>query len=468
MKYVGVKTTGELRLHEVKEPQTDEIYMAVEDDKLGAVPIRPYEFVKWDGKKWVKVPDVQLVTTLDISAGTSQDNPLMNAAETERMISAMKPIDAMTLRFEFSKTDYSPQTTGIGAAGTWTKRDSPTLNIWDWTNTNTDWSEAFKGAFPDEDNEASVIAAGDTSSVTNVSAMFAGIYNGTLEGGSSYSLVTRNNIVECIGFDISNASDVRYLFTGSSLKYGHFDLSHSTSVAGVYADTYIKKIGNVDCSSAEYIGMLFCRCSKLLDAESIKVSATCQRAPGVFAYCSLLERFGGLIGDTGNIYNYQTFFQVCYELKQVDVPLNFTAAKTSNVAGAFNGCRALRKTAFINLTNKVTNLQAFLSANHVASEIPINEMDTSGVTSFSTAFQNMLSIATIPDLDVSSATNVQRMFKNCYKVRYGILEMYNKLVARGAAITNHSECFTDCGRDTPEGRAALAQIPASWGGTAAG
>lgn len=67
MKYVGVKTTGELRLHEVKEPQTDEIYMAVEDDKLGAVPIRPYEFVKWDGKQWVKVPNVQLATTLDIS-----------------------------------------------------------------------------------------------------------------------------------------------------------------------------------------------------------------------------------------------------------------------------------------------------------------------------------------------------------------------------------------------------------------
>ena len=66
MKYVGVKTTGELKLHEVKEPQTDEIYMAVEDTKLGAVPIRPYEFAKWDGTKWVKVDNVELATTLDI------------------------------------------------------------------------------------------------------------------------------------------------------------------------------------------------------------------------------------------------------------------------------------------------------------------------------------------------------------------------------------------------------------------
>lgn len=66
MKYVGVKTTGELKLHEVKEPQTDEIYMAVEDTKLGAVPIRPYEFAKWDGQKWIKVDNVELATTLDI------------------------------------------------------------------------------------------------------------------------------------------------------------------------------------------------------------------------------------------------------------------------------------------------------------------------------------------------------------------------------------------------------------------
>ena len=92
MKYVGVKTTGELKLHEVKEPQTDEIYMAVEDTKLGAVPIRPYEFVKWDGTKWVKVDNVELATTLDIKDvedefaaiipdGASEENKLATAAD---------------------------------------------------------------------------------------------------------------------------------------------------------------------------------------------------------------------------------------------------------------------------------------------------------------------------------------------------------------------------------------------------
>ena len=67
MAYAGVKTIGELKLHEVGEPLTDEIYMAVEDNKLGDVPIRPYEFAKWDGTKWVKVPNVQLTTSIDMS-----------------------------------------------------------------------------------------------------------------------------------------------------------------------------------------------------------------------------------------------------------------------------------------------------------------------------------------------------------------------------------------------------------------
>ncbi|MBQ2437211.1 MAG: hypothetical protein II265_03880, partial [Clostridia bacterium] len=59
----------------------------------------------------------------------SKGNPLMTAEDTERMIDSMKPIDTMTLRFEFSKKDYSPVVAGIGSAGTWTKVDSPTLNV---------------------------------------------------------------------------------------------------------------------------------------------------------------------------------------------------------------------------------------------------------------------------------------------------------------------------------------------------
>jgi hypothetical protein len=146
-----------------------------------------------------------------VPTGTSEENPLMNAEDVERMINAMKPIDDMTLRFDFSKKDYNPETAGVGSAGTWTKVASPTLNIWDWTNENTDWHESFKGAFPDADNEVRVIAAGDTSNVTSIKKMFAGNFTGNVNG-SNYSLTSRNNIVFCVPFNVNGCADFESCF----------------------------------------------------------------------------------------------------------------------------------------------------------------------------------------------------------------------------------------------------------------
>ena len=88
----------------------------------------------------------------------------------------LAPCNAMTLRFKFSKSGYDPVNAGVGSAGTWNHLID---DVWDWTNTNADWHEAFKGAFAADDNEVEVIGAGDTSGVTNVNKMFAGIYSGT-------------------------------------------------------------------------------------------------------------------------------------------------------------------------------------------------------------------------------------------------------------------------------------------------
>ena len=47
----------------------------------------------------------------------------------------------------------------------------------------------------------------------------------------------------------------------------------------------------------------------------------------------------------------------------------------------------------------------------------------------------------------------------------GIYEAYQVL---DAIDDVHTNCFKNCGIDTEEGRAALAQIPQSWGGLAEG
>ena len=73
----------------------------------------------------------------------------------------------------------------------------------------------------------------------------------------------------------------------------------------------------------------------------------------------------------------------------------------------------------------------------------------------------------IPDLNFDSIGYCVNMFAGCVNVETGILSMYNKLKQKVTNPLFHEDCFSNCGSNTTTGAAELAQIPASWGGTAA-
>lgn len=86
MKFVGYKHVGDVRKPQTNNPNTDDVYMVIADEEVGAVPFRPYDFVRWDGTKWARV-DSKLVADLEIPGGdigelipsdTTEDNPLVN------------------------------------------------------------------------------------------------------------------------------------------------------------------------------------------------------------------------------------------------------------------------------------------------------------------------------------------------------------------------------------------------------
>jgi len=406
-----------------------------------------------------------------VPEGTSKDNQLMNSEDTERLIDIMKPIDAMTLRFEFSKKDYNPETAGVGSAGTWTKVDSPTLNVWDWTTAATDWTSAFQGAFPDEDNEVRVIAAGDTSDVVNISYLFAGELT-NFAYTSKYSLAHRNNVVSCVPFDVSSCANFEGVFEGSTLmEVVPFKYNPSLTYSGpetfsvIFADTYIENVVDLDFYGVNGKSSgLFARCTKLKKA-SLKGLYNFGYVNNTFwgtntIYCPL-EEFK-LTGEL-NYGNLNLFFQNCRNLKKVSGLIN----NDNNVScqGTFIQCFELEELEF-NVGGSVVRVDYLFSSCRKIRNLPF--INTSNNSNFQEMMENCFAIETIPDYDVSSATNVKQMCRNMYKAKYGILEMYNKLLARGAAITDHTDCFLNCGIDTEEGRAALAQIPQSWGGLAEG
>lgn len=407
-----------------------------------------------------------------VPAGASQSNPLMSAEDTERMIDIMKPIDAMTLRFEFSKKDYNPVIAGIGSTGTWTKVDSPTLNIWDWTNTNTDWHEAFKGAFPDADNEVRVIAAGDTSSVTDVSKLFAGVYVSN-PGTTGYSLTTRNNVISCVPFDVSNVTSASNMFHGTALKKIVRFAFNGCNLSQMYSNSYIHDFDNIELSSTQSYGM-FSMCFNLVHVGKIKFDPTklvtgvgIQSASLFYARSSYgdmnIETIEGIEG-TENVEDFSNFMSSnMKKLKRIGGEIDCTSATICTTM--FQSCQKLEQFVLKNLgSSNVTSTYLMFNGCYSIKKPPV--FDTSHVTDARYMLANCLALTEIPDYDFSSVTKVDYFCGSSYSVERGILETYNKFLDRGASITSHTDCFKDCGRDTPEGQIALSQIPASWGGTA--
>lgn len=399
----------------------------------------------------------------------SKDNPLMTAEDVERMIDVMKPIDAMTLRFEFSKKDYNPETAGVGSAGTWTKVDSPTLNIWDWTNEATDWHESFKGAFPDADNEVSVIAAGDTSDVTTVDGMFAGEWTGSAPYMNNYNLTVRNNIVSCVPFDVSSCTNFGTMFCATYLKHivqFAFNPSITNDIGVMFSDTMIETVDSYDLMgiTAGMTGFISCnskltKIGRIIGGENITYGASC--FSGSVNMNSILKRIEYMDVVWSN--RCDSIFAYNYELEELPV---LDISHTNNLLQAFIYCRKLKHIKLKNRNLSSTTLK--LAFYDCQSLIELPDLDTSDVTNIDSFARQCYSIDRIPDYDVSSVTSCAAAFRDSTNIKYGILEMYNKLLARDSAITDHKNCFKNCGINTPEGQAALAQIPQSWGGLAEG
>jgi surface protein len=189
-----------------------------------------------------------------VPTGTSEENPLMNAADTERLIVKIMPITANTFRFEFSKKDYDPTVAGVGSSGTWKKLATTYDNIWDWSKTGNNFGSAFKNAFADSNNLVSVIAVGDTSSVVYAGSLF--------EGCTSLTSVHL--------FDTSAVTDMSAMFRGC---------------------TSLTKLPLFDTSSAVYMGSAFRECKNVEEgALALYQQASTQATPptshsNAFTYC---------------------------------------------------------------------------------------------------------------------------------------------------------------------------------------
>lgn len=346
-----------------------------------------------------------------------------------------------TLRFQFGQKGYDPVAAGVGTSGTWKHIVD---NVWDWTNTNTSWATAFgggsttnPGAFADyENNPVKVIAAGDTSSVTDFSRFFQNCYA----------------ITEICPIDTSNATTVFLMFSHCEhcTKFPDMDLSSATETRAVYQACYeMVSAPNIifPTDHAYSLQNFFVNCVKLENVPLYDTSY-CNNMQAMFCLDSHAPGKSRLthvpLFNTSNVTTMKTMFQRCESL--IEVP-EFDTSNVTNMSNMFAGGAAGDLPA---VDMKLESIPNF---------------DYSKVTNFYDFMNHCINLSEIPEMNIEAdVTDCSAMLKNCPNIKSGQKALYDKLSAI-ATITNHADCFKDCGSDTEEGRAELAQIPVSWGGT---
>lgn len=136
-------------------------------------------------------------------------------------------------------------------------------------------------------------------------------------------------------------------------------------------------------------------------------------------------------------------------------------SSVTNLSQMFRVCASITELCLFDTSN-VSSFYIFISRAKI-SKIP--SYDTKNVTNFNYAFFSLKNLKTIPLLNTEKAKTVSYMFSDCFNVESGALAIYTQLSTQTNPPSIHLETFTNCGKGTEEGRAALAQIPVSWGGT---
>ena len=373
---------------------------------------------------------------------------------------------AMTLRFDFSDKAYSPVDAGVGGTGTWTKLTHPFNNIWDWTNTSTNWAGIFKGAFPDVDNEVRIIAAGDTSTVTSFANLFSGLYESDPQS-TSYKLLSRNNVVSCVPIDVSGAANgINRMFIASALReyvpLNLNDLGTTTSLFGVFADTLIEEIPEVDFGHVTFTSNVvlayFARCSKLRSVGAIKNCENLANTNAMFNHCVNLESLG-TIDSLGAAQSLKAMFQRCEKLAS-DITIN--APLATDCGGMFNMCRMVEK---INVTvgSPLTCNSMFASCHNLRE---IKGLDRVPVTAdISRLFYRCNALPRFPALNYAAVTNCNYFAQDCYAMYgYDTGTVYDTLSKKAETVTDHVDAFKNCGISTAYGVEYLERIPLDWGG----
>ena len=243
--------------------------------------------------------------------------------------------NATTIVFEAQSSETGG--TQIGESSAYAKVNGNTLKIYTAAKEfvfNADCSGMFNDDGSNAINKLNEIISIDfndcvnTSSVTNMSKMFAGC--------SYLESLDLNN------FDTSNVTDMSYMFEGcshlASLKIRSFDTSSVTNMHAMFTICGVLTsldVSNFDTSSVTDMGNMFGGCNNLtsLDVSDFNTSSV-TNMNAMFAACSRLTSLDVSNFDTSSVMNMSYMFQNCSKLTSLDLS-SFNFSEVTNFSNMF-------------------------------------------------------------------------------------------------------------------------------------
>lgn len=470
-----------------------------------------------------------------------------------------------TLRFKFDDISVDPTTYVSEKELVWTKVDDGIYDLYcadtDWSSLlNSFLYNEYHMTKPELTQHYSIIDAGDisdvtsfektfrqcsgldficwmnTSNVTKMSSTFCGALsiktipvlptqNVTTMLSMFNSLTNANHYEDSMALehipliDTSNVTDMANMFQ-HCIKLKNVPLLNTSKVTDIHAFLNgcisLVTIPCFDTQNAENMAtMLSCGTTQkrkeamggylYMNIESIPKFNTSKATnmQNFVSGCVKIKTFPSL--DTHNVTIMKQMFGMCFELKEVEY------LDTSNVTvmtNMFLECKNLEKIPCFNTIN-VTDMSFMFSMyanenDYIDEETKLQyipDFDTRNVTNFKGFAQNLNSLRELPNLDLSSATDVSFMFNNNIKpklhnkyiteikpyiapklvdsinnifagltnVKTNLYAAY-QLLSSLSKITSHVNVFKYCGVDVNGNYASdnakyeREQIPEDWGG----
>ena len=307
---------------------------------------------------------------------------------------------------------------------------------------NEDSSRMFYASYSDSriDNILDLdLSNFDTSNVTDMNSMFAGLPNLTTLNLSS--------------FDTSNVTNMKAMFAGlfrlTTLDLSNFDTSKVTDMSDMFS--YMRNLTNLnlsnfDTSKVEHMNDMFINMSNLttLDLSNFDTSKVTNMV-AMFSGMSNLTTLNLSSFDTSKVICMDSMFSIVPNLTNLNLS-NFDTSKVTGMSAMFSGMRNLTTLNLSNFdTSQVTRMNSMFSNMSNLTTLDLSNFDTSKVVNMDSMFFGMSNLTTLDlsNFDTSQVTNMAGMFALHYDD--GLADRLEKIYVNNdfntASLTNFSEMF---------------------------